>query len=241
MTPFSGLSLVLLTILPVALLDKDVCPCSYGTAGLPGMPGFPGKDGRDGLKGAKGEIGIPATLGPHGIKGEKGNRGTKGPVGKNGPLGPPGVAGEKGDPGQKGDAGQPGSHKHLYQSAFSVARITEQFPEKNAKVRFTKEISNKMKDYDTSTGTFTCRIAGLYYFTYHASQTANLCVVLYLNNEKKASFCEHMTNRVQVTSGGILLPLKIGQQVWLQVNDYNGMQGTQNQDSVFSGFLLFPD
>lgn len=234
-------SLVLLTLLPAAMMETDVCPCSYGTAGLPGIPGIPGKDGRDGLKGAKGERGIPAAPESHGTKGEKGDSGTKGPAGKNGPLGPPGPGGDKGSSGPKGEVGISGSHKHLHQSAFTVARSTNEYPSKNSRALFTKVISNKMNDYDTTTGAFTCRIPGLYYFTYHASQTYNLCVIMYLDKVKKASFCEHMSSNTQVTSGGILLALEKGQQVWLEVNDYNGMKGGKMEDSVFSGFLIFPD
>ncbi|XP_069096193.1 complement C1q subcomponent subunit C isoform X1 [Pleurodeles waltl] len=243
-TPFPKplvLSLVLLTLIPTSLMDTDVCPCSYGTAGLPGIPGIPGKDGRDGLKGAKGERGIPAAPGSHGTKGEKGDKGLKGIAGKNGPLGPPGPGGDKGSPGPKGEVGTSGSHKHLHQSAFTVARSTAENPGKNSRVLFTKVVSNKMNDYDTTTGAFTCRIPGLYYFTYHASQTANLCVIMYLDGVMKASFCEHLSNVAQVTSGGILLALEKGQQVWLEVNDYNGMKGGEMEDSVFSGFLIFPD
>ncbi|XP_078496524.1 uncharacterized protein LOC144752476 [Lissotriton helveticus] len=238
------LSLALLSLLPVALMETDVCPCSYGTSGLPGIPGIPGKDGRDGLKGAKGERGIPAGSESQGAKGEKGDKGTKGPSGKNGPLGPPGPGGDKGSPGPKGEVGTSGSHKHLHQSAFTVARFTNEYPSKNSRVLFTKVISNTMNDYDTTTGAFTCRIPGLYYFTYHASQTDNLCVNIYLDKVKKANFCEHTPSKStssQVTSGGILLALEKGQQVWLEVNDYNGMRGVKMEDSVFSGFLIFPD
>ena len=32
-----------------------------------------------------------------------------------------------------------------------------------------------------------------------------------------------------------------GDEVWLSVNDYNGMVGIEGSNSVFSGFLLFPD
>ena len=81
----------------------------------------------------------------------------------------------------------------------------------------------------------------IYYFVFHTSHTSNLCVLLYRSGFKVATFCDHMTSAKQVSSGGVLLRLQEGQQVWLAVNDYNGMVGTQGSDSVFSGFLLFPD
>lgn len=58
---------------------------------------------------------------------------------------------------------------------------------------------------------------------------------------KMASFCDHKTNTMQVSSGGIILHLQAGNEVWLEVNDYNGMVGIGGSDSIFSGFLLFPD
>ncbi|XP_029433905.1 uncharacterized protein LOC115076503 [Rhinatrema bivittatum] len=232
-----SLGLVLLFLTLVTRVKSD----TYGIPGMPGVPGIPGRDGRDGLKGPKGERGVPAMPGKSGVKGEKGESGLPGPQGKHGPMGPSGPAGQKGVPGPKGENGQPGSHKHQYQSAFTVTRLTATYPAKNSPVIFTREITNINKHYDKSTGRFTCHIPGLYYFTYHASQTYNLCVALHLDEEKKASFCDHLSNKQQVTSGGVLLRMVEGQQVWLSVNDYNGMVGKENADSVFSGFLLFPD
>ncbi|KAM6296385.1 complement C1q subcomponent subunit C-like isoform 2-T2 [Aegotheles albertisi] len=210
----------------------------YGTPGLPGWPGVPGKDGRDGLKGAKGEPATPATLGRKGMKGEPGSPGVQG---KTGPTGPPGLPGVPGTMGMPGEPGVPGSYKQKHQSAFSVTRQTSQHPLKNVPVVFNHVITNTNHEYNTTTGKFTCTIPGLYYFVFHSSQTANLCVVLYKNSFRMASFCDHNTNTVQVSSGGILLQLTVGNQVWLQVNEYNGMVGIANSDSIFSGFLLFPD
>ncbi|XP_053308176.1 complement C1q subcomponent subunit C isoform X2 [Spea bombifrons] len=217
-------------------------PCHSAMPGMPGIPGIPGKDGRDGQKGAKGESGIPASaLGLNELKGEKGVKGSVGPKGKSGPMGPPGPRGDKGLVGLQGEGGVPGNQKRQHQSAFTVARKTAQLPSKNNPVIFNIEITNDHKDYDVTTGQFTCRTSGLYYFVYHASQSSNLCISLYVDGETKASFCDHMSNTHQVTSGGTLVQLLKGQQVWLAVNDYNGMIGVEDNDSVFSGFLVFPD
>ncbi|NWS78766.1 C1QC protein, partial [Crotophaga sulcirostris] len=125
-----------------------------GTPGLPGMPGVPGKDGRDGLKGAKGEPGEP---------------GEPGLQGKTGPIGPPGPPGDPGPIGMPGEPGMPGSYKEKHQSAFSVTRQTSQHPLKNAPVVFNHIIVNTNNDYDTTTGKFTCKLPGLYYFVFHSS------------------------------------------------------------------------
>ncbi|XP_063173654.1 complement C1q subcomponent subunit C [Candoia aspera] len=213
----------------------------YGAPGLPGTPGALGKDGRDGQKGSKGEPGPPAIPGSHGPKGEPGSPGLPGLPGKSGPRGAPGNLGEHGPKGEDGDPGDSGGYKNMYQSAFSVKRQTHEHPVKDRPVVFHGNITNTYHDYDTATGKFTCRIPGVYYFTFHTSLTANLCVNMYLNLEKVASFCDHLSNPKQVSSGGVLLHLQRGHQVWLAVNDYNGMVGMAQADSVFSGFLLFPD
>ncbi|NWI01480.1 C1QC protein, partial [Tichodroma muraria] len=205
----------------VALENSHNC---YGAPGLPGMPGMPGRDGRDGLKGAKGEPGEP---------------GPRGPPGKPGPPGIPGPTGIPGDAGDVGPPGMPGSSKQKQQSAFSVTRQTSQYPLKNVPVVFNNVITNTYRDYDTTTGKFTCRVPGVYYFVFHSSHTANLCVILHKNQRRMASFCDHKTNTMQVSSGGTLLHLDAADEVWLGVNDYNGMVGIASSDSIFSGFLLF--
>ncbi|XP_075047793.1 complement C1q subcomponent subunit C [Mixophyes fleayi] len=234
-----GTGIVLLALL--SWVESAESPCVSATPGLPGIPGIPGRDGRDGQQGAKGDRGAPAGSTVGALKGEKGNRGPTGPMGKNGPKGPPGPPGEKGEFGLQGDNGVPGNHKRQYQSAFTMMRKTSQYPDKDKPIIFHTPITNDHGDYNISTGRFVCRVAGLYYFVYHASHRSNLCVTLKVDNEQKASFCDHMFNEQQVTSGGVLVQLIKGQEVWLSVNDYNGMIGIENGDSVFSGFLVFPN
>ncbi|KAM8927907.1 complement C1q subcomponent subunit C [Pelodytes ibericus] len=231
---------MLLCVILIVVTFVRAQESSCGPHGVPGIPGIPGRDGRDGLKGAKGEPGMAATALGQQLKGEKGAKGSVGPKGKNGPMGPAGPRGGKGQIGFPGESGDTGNHKRQHQSAFTVARKTSQRPQKDTPVIFNVEITNDHQDYDTSTGKFTCRIPGLYYFVYHVSQTSNLCMSLYVDSEKKASFCDHLSNTHQVTAGGILAELDTGQQVWLVVNDYNGLIGVEDHDSVFSGFLVFP-
>ncbi|NXB10152.1 C1QC protein, partial [Cnemophilus loriae] len=225
------LLLLLLLHLGSAVTVADPPSC-YGAPGLPGIPGMPGRDGRDGLKGAKGE----PELAPKGMKGEPGPPGIPG---KPGPPGLPGAVGIPGPAGMAGLPGMPGSFKQKHRSAFSVTRQTRQHPLKNVPVVFNEVITNTNHDYNTTTGKFTCRFPGVYYFVFHSSHTANLCVILHKNQRKMASFCDHKTNTMQVSSGGMLLHLAAADEVWLGVNDYNGMVGIANSDSIFSGFLLF--
>ncbi|XP_005394801.2 PREDICTED: complement C1q subcomponent subunit C [Chinchilla lanigera] len=240
------LGLHLLLLLLAVPLRGQTSPGCYGIPGIPGLPGTPGKDGHDGLQGPKGEPGIPAIPGTRGPKGQKGDPGTPGHPGKNGPMGAPGMPGSPGIGGPPGLPGDGGRYKQKHQSVFTVTRQTEQHPAANGLVRFNAVITNPQEDYDRATGKFTCKVPGLYYFVYHTSMTDNLCVQLYRSGVRVTTFCEHMSQgskqgSKQVTSGGALVQLREGEQVWLAVNDYNGMVGTQGSDSVFSGFLLFPD
>ncbi|XP_003415416.1 complement C1q subcomponent subunit C [Loxodonta africana] len=235
------LSLNLLLLLLTLPLRGQASTSCYGIPGMPGLPGAPGKDGHDGLPGPKGEPGIPATPRTRGPKGQKGEPGTPGHPGKNGPMGTSGIPGDPGIQGPPGEPGEEGRYKQKHQSVFTVTRQTVQYPEPNGLVKFNGVITNPQGHYDTSTGKFTCKVPGLYYFVYHTSQTANLCVQLYRSGVKVTTFCDHMSNKKQVSSGGVLLRLQLGDEVWLAVNDYNGMVGTEGSDSVFSGFLLFPD
>ncbi|XP_054031826.1 complement C1q subcomponent subunit C-like [Dryobates pubescens] len=232
------LALVLLLLSLGSTVAGDAPHSCYGIPGLPGLPGMPGKDGRDGLKGAKGEPGVPAMQGLKGTKGEPGSPGLPGQPGPMGLQGPPGAPGFLGAPGAPG---LPGSYKQKLLSAFSVKRQSREHPPRNLPVVFSQVLTNTNHDYNTTTGTFTCRLPGLYYFVFHASLTANLCVSLHRGERKAASFCDHKSNALQVSSGGALLRLAAGSQVWLAVNDYDGMVGTSYSDSIFSGFLLFPD
>ncbi|XP_052572153.1 complement C1q subcomponent subunit C [Peromyscus californicus insignis] len=237
--PQRGLYLLLL-LLALPLRSQASTSC-YGIPGMPGLPGAPGKDGHDGIPGPKGEPGIPAIPGTRGPKGQKGEPGMPGHRGKNGPMGTFGLPGDPGPRGPPGEPGEEGRYKQKHQSVFTVTRQTAQYPAANGLVKFNSAITNPQGDYDTSTGKFTCKVPGLYYFVHHTSQTANLCVQLFHNGVKVTSFCDHMSNNKQVSSGGVLLRLQKGDEVWLAVNDYNGMVGTEGSDSVFSGFLLFPD
>ncbi|MBN3274339.1 C1QC protein, partial [Polyodon spathula] len=231
--------MVLLPCLPQA--HSQTCPEEAGTPGMPGIPGLPGRDGRDGEKGEKGEPGKALAADQLSVKGQKGEPGLVGVPGKMGRSGMSGNPGLPGPPGPVGEKGASGYHKLTLKSAFSVARGTIDHPTRLSPVRFNRIISNENGDYNPSTGKFRCKIPGSYYFVYHISSTEHLCVNMIRDSVKVASYCDHKINEFQVSSGGLALKLSAGQEVWLETTDYNGMIGTVGKQSVFSGFLLFPD
>ncbi|XP_035289018.1 complement C1q subcomponent subunit C [Anguilla rostrata] len=231
-------TLVAMVLLPAVAMEN--CP-SAGTPGLPGIPGIPGRDGRDGEKGEKGEPGLPLKPGLVAQKGQKGEHGPPGPPGKIGRSGAKGVQGFPGLEGLMGDKGMVGVHKLELQSAFSVTRRTKAHPIPRSPVRFTNVITNLNNHYNVDTGKFVCHIPGTYYFVYHASSEASLCVSLVRDGQNLASFCDHVTSNLnQVSSGGLTVNLNKDQAVWLETNDHKGMIGVDGKQSVFSGFLLYP-
>ncbi|XP_034442285.1 complement C1q subcomponent subunit C-like [Hippoglossus hippoglossus] len=236
---FSLVMGALLSLAVSQLVALETCQAT-GMPGIPGMPGLPGKDGRDGEKGVKGETGAQRRGGGGQQNGEKGEPGTMGFPGKRGQSG---ESGKPGAPGFEGPPGEPGEHGTVgvqQRAAFSVARGTNDFPERNSVIRFTTVITNINNDYDTGTGHFRCRVPGTYYFVFHASLEDRLCVLMKLDGKLLLPFCDLRRGRRQVTSGGLTVYLSRDQEVWLETKDYRGMRGKPSGYSIFSGFLLRP-
>ncbi|XP_044066120.1 complement C1q subcomponent subunit C-like [Siniperca chuatsi] len=227
----------LLSLAIPLLVAMESCP-AIGMPGMPGIPGLPGRDGRDGEKGQKGQPGAEWHGGLVPQKGEKGEPGLTGFAGKRGQSGEPGKPGGPGIDGPLGEPGEPGTAGVQQQAAFSVARGTNDYPDKASVIRFTNVITNINDDYNTATGHFRCRVPGTYYFVFHASLEDRLCVLMKLDQTLLTSFCDHRRSRRQVTAGSLAVYLSRDQEVWLETKDYRGMRGKPAGYSIFSGFLL---
>ncbi|KFV65008.1 Complement C1q subcomponent subunit B, partial [Dryobates pubescens] len=128
--------------------------------GIPGTPGLPGSNGRDGENGPKGEPADRGEQGDPGLPGspgEAGHRGTPGQRGLPGPRGPPGLPGDHGD------------YEATLKSAFCAARWLTSYPRQGQAVRFSRVLANEQGHYESRSGRFTCRLPGIYYFTYHVT------------------------------------------------------------------------
>lgn len=245
-TPRGDISaqLLLLSVLLHASWAQSSCPGHPAIPGLPGLPGIPGSDGQPGTPGTKGEKGIPGLAGDHGEFGEKGDPGIPGNPGKVGPKGPIGPKGIPGLPGGPGPKGESGDYRATQKVAFSALKTLNTPLKPKQAVRFDSVITNVNRNYEPRSGKFTCQVPGLYYFSYHASSRGNLCVNLVRGREqpqKVVTFCDYAQNTFQVTMGGVVLKLDRGEMVYLEATDKNSMLGMEGANSIFSGFLLFPD
>lgn len=232
-----------------ALLSFPFCQaqsCPAHMPGLPGIPGTSGDDGKDGANGGKGDQGPPGTFlgwNEEEHRGDPGLPGNPGKVGPKGPMGPPGVPGPRGLQGLKGESGDYKTEEH---AAFSVKKTTTANPQKDQPIRFNQVIINVNNQYNIRSGKFTCQYPGLYYFTYHASSRGHLCIHIVRGrfnsaDEKVVLFCDQVLNIFQTTTGGVVLKVNKDESVWLETTDKNHLLGTQGTDSIFSGFLLFPE
>uniref|UniRef100_H0X5V6 Complement C1q B chain n=4 Tax=Otolemur garnettii TaxID=30611 RepID=H0X5V6_OTOGA len=241
----------ILALLPLMLLGQsDVsraqssCSGPAAIPGIPGIPGAPGSDGQPGTPGTKGEKGLPGLPGDHGEFGEKGDPGLPGNPGKVGPKGPAGPKGAPGLPGAPGPKGESGDYKATQKVAFSALRTINTPLRRDQAIRFDSVVTNVNNNYEPRSGKFSCKVPGLYYFTYHASSRGNLCVNLVRGRERQqkvVTFCDYAYNTFQVTTGGVVLKLEQGESVFLQATDRNSLLGIEGANSIFSGFLLFPD
>ncbi|XP_029874276.1 complement C1q subcomponent subunit B isoform X3 [Aquila chrysaetos chrysaetos] len=220
---------------------------TYGTIpGIPGSPGQPGSNGRDGENGLKGERGPPGQVEDEEDMGEKGDPGLPGHPGKIGPRGPPGPKGLPGLMGLPGPQGDSGDYKATLKSAFSAARTISSYPRREQPIRFDRIITNEKGHYENRYGRFTCEIPGIYYFTYHVTSRANLCLSLKKGRggsrgEKVVTFCDYVHSSYQVTTGGVVLKMAASESVWLEPTEKNSLVGIEGSDSIFSGFLIFPE
>ncbi|CAN0284324.1 unnamed protein product [Lampetra fluviatilis] len=237
--------LLLLLRTPVAskgqvLGDGSESRCVAGVNGLPGVPGTPGspgRDGRDGNPGAqalKGDIGNPGIKGSHG---EPGQPGKMGPLGLTGPMGP------EGPPGQKGSRGE---GTEAPRSVFSV-KVTASNAQALSKVPipFDGAIVNEQDHFNVQTAKFMAHHAGHFHFSFHVALEASASRVDVMRNSERAlRYSDWALARSPgwvVVSGDFVLPLEVGDEVWLtaQGASFTSPSVKVFPDSSFTGFLLY--
>uniref|UniRef100_A0A671NT42 Inner ear-specific collagen-like n=1 Tax=Sinocyclocheilus anshuiensis TaxID=1608454 RepID=A0A671NT42_9TELE len=208
-------------------------PGSSGQHGMHGTPGIAGERGEPGVPGAKGE---PGARGPAGVKGIRGLRGMKGD------RGPQGKRGDRGLRGLKGSMGQSGPR---LRSAFSVGLYpSKSFPPSGFPVRFDKVFYNGENHYDIVTSKFNCTYSGVYVFSYQITvRNKPLRASLVVNGVRKVRSRDTLQGQdIDQASNLVILKLDVGDEVWVEtLRDWNGVYSSSEDDSTFSGFLLYPD
>lgn len=218
---------------------------------LPSEKGEKGDVGERGSPGPKGEIGPPGVNGTYGEKGERGLPGMKGNTGKVGPPGARGVVGFRGEKGPKGvrgprgPKGSPGESAEQVRSAFSVGLFpSRSFPSPGLPVKFDKVFYNGEGHWDPELHKFNVTYAGVYLFTYHITiRNRPVRAALLVNGIRRLKTRDSLYGQdIDQASNLALLHLNEGDQVWLEtLRDWNGVYSSSEDDSTFSGFLLYLD
>ena len=170
-----------------------------------------------------------SILGPRGVPGKTGPQGSTGLQGRDG---------VRGHTGHKGDKGEPGtSYTPPPTSAFS-AQLQRDLSVSQT-IPFDVEDLDIGNDFDHTTGIFTCRIPGLYSFTFTFSkyQRNEMDVSLKVNGQQKAKIYIDTTDRIDRQSQHVLLMLQQSDQVKLDTNgDLYVLDGEHN--NFFNGHLI---
>ncbi|EHA98395.1 Complement C1q tumor necrosis factor-related protein 9 [Heterocephalus glaber] len=182
----------------------------------------------------QGHSGIPGNPGHNGLPGRDGRDGAKGDKGDAGEPGHPGGPGKDGMSGEKGEQDYLGSTHALNLSApgpspiMNQSHILDLATSKIAydHMRFWGDILTQTLTAHTKTG----------------SRMANVQVTLVKNGVKILHTKDGYMSSEDQASGGIVLQLKLGDEVWMQVTGgerFNGLFADEDDDTTFTGFLLF--
>lgn len=153
-----------------------------------------------------------------------------------------GLKGARGVRGFKGLKGEPAVQKR---SAFSVGLFpSRSFPPPGLPIKFDKVIYNEEGHWDPHASKFNCTHGGVYVFSYYITvRNRPLRAALVVNGIRKLRTRDSLYGQdIDQASNMAVLRLSSGDQVWLEtLRDWNGVYSSSEDDSTFSGFLLYAD
>ena len=145
--------------------------------------------------------------------------------------------------GTKGEKGEPGrDYTPPSMSAFQVGRSSHiQLTSGSQIISFNTEFLNIGNDMSEHTGVFTCRIPGLYVFTYtmyaYSSGSYGMHVQLMVNNAVKSEIYMNPMSKYLMQTQSTIVNLTASDDVWLVAHANTYIYGDAERN-VFTGYLI---
>ncbi|XP_014862282.1 PREDICTED: complement C1q-like protein 2 [Poecilia mexicana] len=112
-------------------------------------------------------------------------------------------------------------------------------------LKYKKVFSNTGNCYNPSTGIFTATVSGMFFFRFsmfnNMTPAPNSVVSLMKNNERLTSVWDTAASDVHDSgSNAVVISLKVGDNVFVQLEPNRAVYDDGMHYNTFSGFLLFP-